>query len=443
MSIQRSMDWSVALYRRHAMLLLLLAGGVGTRLLVWHHFNLLRPARGGEGSNVAIAFAQSGTLADAYFAGQGPTAHVMPIPPILAGTVYAVTGVDSRWSAVVLGSWTIFLIVAGYALLYRVVADRPADRRVALAGIALLCLIPLQWRTEVEEFRFWEGPLTVIATAANFLLMHYWVRRSTDGLSHVLAIGGAVAVSVLVQPIAGVATAVCWGVLLWRDWRRAWRAGVAIGLLVALALLPWTIRNERSLGAWIPTRSNFGLEVALANYPGATRYGEAAAAGRFRWHARIHPYVSEPARARIRAIGEVAYSREWGDVAFAWARDHPWAYLRLSAVHWVQYFAPPRWSMHGGDPSWVRTMAAILIPLVNLLGLAALAIGSIRGDRRAGILLLFVVLLSIPYALVQPVPRYTYPAYVLLAFPAVALLMRLASWRRAALPGGRRAGRDG
>ena len=107
-------------------------------------WNLLRPDLGGEGEamNVALAVADGRGFADAYQLGQGPTAHLLPISPGIAGVVYFLFGPQSKLAEFVLSLWAIGLAIGTYALLYRAFGHLDVPRRLRLVGLAMGCLAP-------------------------------------------------------------------------------------------------------------------------------------------------------------------------------------------------------------------------------------------------------------------------------------------------------------
>lgn len=265
--------------------------------------------------------------------------------------------------------------------------------------------------------------------AGNFLLMDQVVRERRVTTMRVFQIGITSALLFFTQPVTGAAMDVCWAVVaLVRLRRDAVRIALVSAACLGLLLVPWTLRNERAVGAPIVTRSNFGLEFAIANYPGALERGDSLEGWSETGHT-LHPNNALAAPEPIRAIGEVRYSRELGARAWRWAETHPREFALVSLRHWGQFFMPPLWATHSADLRGVRVLTVWAMSVMNGLGLLALAIGASRGSRRAALLLGFVLLLSLPYAVVQPVPRYTFTAYLFLTFPAAAALLE--AYRRA------------
>lgn len=182
---------------------------------------------------------------------------------------------------------------------------------------------------------------------------------------------GASALLFFTQPVAGGAMDICWAlVAVMRLRPDIIRIALVAALCHGVLLVPWTLRNERMLGAPIITRSNFGLEFAIANFPGALERGDSfegwSETGR-----TLHPNNAPGAQQRVREIGEVRYSRELGTRAWGWAASHPGAFLIGSLRLWMQFFMPPVWATHTADLLWVRILTAWMMSLINGLGLLA------------------------------------------------------------------------
>jgi len=206
--------------------------------------------------------------------------------------------------------------------------------------------------------------------------------------------------------------------------RRA--VALTLGCAVALTLLvvPWTLRNAAVMGEPIPLRSNFGLELAIGNHADALANPEPdrALADRL---LQVHPYHSPAARAALRAAGgERAYSAALGAEARAWIAAHPAGFARLSLTHLSQFFVPRPWQFHFAGWHEARHLRALIIGLASLLGLAGLAIGIARRRRGHWVVGTYVALSALPYAIVQPVPRYSYIVWPLLAFFAAEAVVR-------------------
>ena len=139
-------------------IVLLIAVGVALRVL-W--MMLVRawtePIFLGEATNVTLAFARQGSIADAYFPGQGPTAHLLPTMIVIAGTIERLLGPESAAANLALAAWALLQVGVGFALTAALFQRLDASRGVLLGGLGLLCLIPAHIASEAGDFRVWEG----------------------------------------------------------------------------------------------------------------------------------------------------------------------------------------------------------------------------------------------------------------------------------------------
>ena len=396
-------------------------GGLSLRL-VWLVLvrALLAPLDLGEASAAAGALARTGTLADAFAPGSGPTAHLMPATVTIAAAVQNVFG-DS--GALLLSLWTLALLALIWLLARALFAEAGWRPQALIGGLALLCLLPGHIVQEAADFRAWEGGLATLLALANLWLIVTLDRRETLHLQPLLLGAALSAFTFFVSPTTGLAIDACWAWLVLRrlPLRQALGfAGIAAAALVVV-LAPWALRNAQMMGSPILLRDNFGLEIAMANYPAALDPADPRAETIARARA-IHPYQNPQVLARLRAAGgEVAYSKAMGRETWAWAAAHPLDFARLALRHYRQFYLPDRWQ--GALTNWgaFPTLRIEMIRLVAAFGLLGLAIGLFRRRRFYGLFAIYIALAGLPYALVMPIPRYAYVIWPLLAFLAARL----------------------
>jgi hypothetical protein len=397
----------------------------------------------GEIARVAIAFAKTERIADsfgggrgAFAPGQGPTAHVLPLPPIFAGTIYRLFGIRSPTSEFMLEVTAVLLALASSAFLYKGFGFAGMRRRERLVALAAVCLLPLPFLLETVEFRIWEGAMaTCLAFGFVCLLGHAETRRS-HSWRMIAALSLLAAVTFFVHPSLGLACYLCALLFAVEDVRRGRLVGTALIAVAALVvvLAPWAARNAAVMGKPILLRSNFGLELALANYPGALAPGDPKQRFRRRL-AEIHPAVSPTAFAAMeRAGGEVAYADKLGASATAWIRQNPGAFARLCFRHLGEYYFPPTWHWniyieHG----WTVLPKAALQWLISALALSGIAYTLLTSARRYRYLIIMAIVPTLPYMIVQPVPRYRYIVYGLSLFFAVRFMAWMLARVRARL----------
>jgi hypothetical protein len=385
------------------------------------------PIHLGEATNASLAFARQGTVADSYFPGQGPTAHLMPTTIVIAGTIERLFGSESGPANLALGAWALVQVFAGFLLTVALFARLGASRATLLGGLGLLCLVPAHVASEAGDFRVWEGALAYDLAAANLLWMvTLWARPiiSTRDLA-----GGAVlaAAAFFVNPPAGLAASASWAVfaVMRLSIGQAVRLALLSALAMAVLIVPWTVRNRVQLGETVVLRSNFGLELAFANFDGALD----AASPRAASTARARAVQQTEARFR-RAGGEVAYSRRVGADAERWIAAHPAEFARLSLRHYRQFFVPDTWEEEATNWTGARRPRIRAFQIVGALGLLGLIVAFLRRGRPYMLLATYVAVAGLPYAVVQPIPRYAYIVYPLLAFLAVQLIVGIVSRRR-------------
>ncbi len=427
-----------------APVLLLVMGGLARLTWVW----LFAPHSSayGEIANVAIAFANTGTLADAFNPGEGPTAHVLPIPPIVAGLIYRGFGIRSAVSEGILLALATTTVLASYALLYKIFELMGTPRWGRLLGLAATCLLPLNFGLETVAFRIWEGALGV-AVAVAFLLALLKLERTPEiRLPAIAAMSLAAAVVLFVSPAFGVAAYACSLLLLTERLPiRRWPVTIMVAVAgLAIVLAPWLVRNMLVMGEPVLLRSNFGLELAIGNHPAAANTTDDRGAFRARLD-EIHPFKrQEGSDAMRRAGGEVAYAKSLGATAEAWIAAHPAAFARLSLKHLGQYFFPPAWQWNayasgdGRTPSRALGAKLVLQWLIAGAGIAGALLALARAPRRYRLAVMMMLLPALPYMIVQPILRYRYIVFGLSVFFAADLVAYLAArwgsslWKRSA-----------
>ena len=407
------------------MLAALIVAGIALRLiwLVSVHGGIAIGLSAAEASNVALAFARSGELADAYFAGQGPTAHLMPLHPIIAGSILWLFGPATPVAHLVLLAWALTQAIGSYLVMACVMRRIGIDAATVRSGLALLLLVPPFVPQEVVDFRYWEGGGAALLAALNLRLM---VRIAKSNALTGRTIAGAAVLSALafiVSPPVGLAVDAAWAWVVLRHYPtgQVVRFAATAAAALAVAITPWVLRNQQAVGAPVLTRSNFGIELALANHDGARDPASPAHAFQARL-ADIHPAASVAARRAIQTEGEVAYSSRLAAQGQAWMRTNPVDALLLGMRHMSEFLFPRAWQMYFTGWEGMRGVRAATISVVHLLGLAALGWGLWRRRRHFDVLAVYIAALTLPMALFQPMPRYSYLLWALLAMLAVDFL---------------------
>jgi hypothetical protein len=386
----------------------------------------------GEATNVAIAFAQSGSIADPFGRGSGLTAHLNPLPPIFVGTVYRLFGIQSLPAELVLAGVSIVVVLASAYVLYRAfgLLGMPVEWR--LVALALFCLLPLNVSLETTTFRTWEGAIAALLGYSALLLVLTCDARPALSWRWWIGLSALTALLFFMNPPLGVAGYAMLGLLMLRkaSWRR-WPALIGVtGVVLAIVLAPWVLRNFEAFDRFIPLRSNAGMELALANHPAAVGQGDELQVFLARLD-EIHPYQSQAAFAKMQAAGdERLYSDQLGKEAKAWIAAHPTQFASLSLRHIGQFYFPPAWQWtiyeRASRATGVKQGVTWAFALLGLIG----ALGAALIWRGAYLYVAALTLIpALPYAFVQPVLRYRYIVFALLMFLAIDVLRRIVPQR--------------
>ena len=363
----------------------------------------------GEPLAIAMSLAATGSYADAYGPGVGPTAHCSPLYPVLLSIMVRIFGIGAPCTLAinVLASTAAAL---AFALLPALaVAGRLGLPTGLLAGIAG-ALLPVNYGAQTSGA--FESSLTGAALVALcFLLCRIWTAEQftkSDGAAVGCAAGFAILLSPVLIPVMALWSVVTAVLFKQQLPRILWFFGVA-GLCVVSILAPWAIRNYVALGSPIWTRSNFGLELQVSNNDMMTADLERNT--HLPEFALLHPHAGGGERAKVRMFGEVAYQRAKQQQAVAWIAANKQRFLLLTAERFRLFWLPNmkrRW----------QTMFEAALTFSGLCGLILLFWRKHAFAWVAG-----AALAAYPavYYVIQVSPRYRFPAepilFLLSAYP--------------------------
>jgi hypothetical protein len=402
---------------------LLICGALGRLVLP---SRITTPSRF-ESYYVAASLATTGRFADPFGYPSGPTAHLGMLTPLPSALVYWLFGVGTPRAEYLLAVWTVFLVCLSIWLCWRLAVALDAPRPARIAAVAVAALAPLYIAIELRE-RNWEFPpatviliwiLVKLAEADAGVLTRGWL----------VWIGTSAGFLFILSPPAGLAAIVSLALfhLLRAPLRQWWIAPVSVLVVAALLAGPWAIRNTHQLGAPIFLRDNFGLELAIANFPGAVHPADLRLAYWTRETTIQTMFLTE---AKLRAAGgEVAYYGALGQTAWEWIGAHPWDFLTLCGRRFIEFFLPPRWfwSPYSATPERFTSVRQAVVWLAALGGLTTLV--AMAPFRRAYAYILATILAySLPYVVTSPDLRYRYPISTLLIFCALDGCFRLLTY---------------
>jgi len=188
-------------------------------------------------------------------------------------------------------------------------------------------------------------------------------------------------------------------------------AGTVItGALCAACLAPWILRNERAMHAFVPTRSNFGVELyesTLERFDGMP------------WGTSMPLFAGAPEYKDFVRLGEVEYSRRMGVLGQQRIHDHPGRFWRWTALRFQYYwFGLPHPEDRKPAQEYLRQFNYSFITVCGLLGLLLMFRQRIPG---AGLIALIFLMEPLVYYGVTVQPRFRHPIEPLMTVLAVYL----------------------
>jgi 4-amino-4-deoxy-L-arabinose transferase-like glycosyltransferase len=344
-----------------------------------------------------------------------------PLYPLWVGLWYALFGPHMD---VVLGIQAVVFGAATMTLSWAL-ARRLFGPTAALATVAILAVYPFAWQFEVRLFS------EAMATPLTVLVLFLFLDR-TPSLGRAAGAGALVGVALLVRPtslflLAGVVVAwlVATGVR-----RGAWRRGLGYSVLsiavAALVVAPWTYRNYRVTGGFVP--------ISLQDINAYGTFNDDAA------NDREYPYAWRPTPSRdrdlaTRRVSDLELRRILLSRARTYISDHPFSVVEAFFWNGITRFWDLRRPKHvlAEVPFEARSATFTWIGLVMYWVLLAGAIvGMWRLRRRPRLLwpLLATIVAASVVVTTEAHTRYRAPLEPLIVTLACSNVPALAArWR--------------
>lgn len=418
-------------YRQQAILLFLLA--LAPRLYYLVALDKIQDSSHVELEQAAIKWAESGEIADAFGRGTGPTAHVTPLYTLYLGCWHRLLGIGSLEAVAAQRLSSTVAVCLSIALLPLLARRLGFANRAGILAAVLLAVYP--FHIFVETYGRQETVYGILMAQGMLLA---WLRLrefSWRAPGTVLWLGILTGLAALTSPSVLLLTpcALLYELMANRPCRRQiWRAGAVIAGISVVMLAPWIYRNYVTLGAFIPLRSNLGLELHIGNNPEADGHTFTMSYTRPQdKNAWPHPFSSPREKARLMELGEAAYMSEKMAMAWAWIAENPGKFVALTASRAGRYWFPPLSSWHPKDGAHLaRSAAAWCISGFCLIGLA-LVFG--QRDKNRWVILIVLLAPSLIYLVTHVNVRYRYTTVwtmALLAGHAVSSLWALCASAR-------------
>ena len=333
-------------------------------------------------ANLAAARGFSAPYANAPIA---PTAQQPPLYPILLAAIFKLEG------SFTLTSLAIALAVNCLAGALTAVLILRAGQQYFPPGVGLVA----GWLWAVWPYEALVAmPLANYALSALFAMA--WLLYVPNLLRSErkrpwVAAGAFAGAGLLLNPSLGVLPVAS---IPWMHSRRGLPVRIVLAMATCvLVVVPWTLRNYRTLHRLIPVRDNFGLELFLGNRPGMSGTVDFT-----------EDFPTLDAR-RYAELGEVRFMDEKQEQALAFIREQPLQFLaRLVRRIFAFWTAPvPYWWAILSALSWWGAVLALRQPR----------------EREVGVFLLLIFLLMpAVYYLTHFWPTYRHPIEPLMLLAA-------------------------
>ena len=375
-------------------------------------------------------FAEGGGYLNLDGSGQATAYYPPGYPAILGGLFWLLLHTplpDTAGALAMAGSLLHVVLGTGSVALTFVIARSIAGGRTALVAAGLLAVWPnVVFYTSTLQL---ETTFVFLALATLAIpITHDWSSGRPPGALRMAVFGAALAGACLVRPFAApfvVVPAVA-ALVAGAGLKRSGIVAAAAALPFVVLLVPWTLRNQRAMGAALPFSSNTGDTVCLDR--------SLDAEGGFRF--ADHEGCADP------ELGEVERNAESTRLAIEFVKDHPdrealQIVRRLRLIFGNDndgLYAVERGTNNPFLPDTLRTTLRRTADTYFFVVLALAAVGLVRllvGLRsRSRLVAARVVLVVLPFlaltgtaALLWGTPRFHQPTTPFLAmFASVALV---------------------
>jgi hypothetical protein len=390
---------------------------------------------GYEAGRIARSLATGHGYSNPFNGESGPTAWLPPLYPLLMAGVFKLFGVYTRGSAFVILALNSLFSAAVAPAVYEIAARCFDAKGIARRGSRNVAPVALWsawvWAVYPAALQYaihwiWEMSLTamlfawviVVALRLRGIGNRKQEIGSRNGASTWAAFGGLWGLIAL----SNASLLLCFpAMMIWIAWPelRAWRVdalrrdvvgAVLAGLVFVVMMTPWVWRNERVLHAFVPTRSNLGVEV----YTSTLEQHHALP-----WGTAMPLWPGDPQFKLYVAMGEVKFSAMRGAQAKARILARPGRFLRYTLDRFLFFWeGTPHSPERHPAQEYLRQLSYSFISLSGLLGLGLMLRRRVEG---AGLFALIFVLVPLPYYLVTVQARFRHPLEPLLAVLAVYL----------------------
>jgi 4-amino-4-deoxy-L-arabinose transferase-like glycosyltransferase len=406
-------DWKISLVRWSTSPPLLFSVALVVRFLSIHKNSLyLVNFRdhldfGFEVGRIARSLVQGQGFSSPFIGPSGPTAWLGPVYPLLAAGVFKLFGIYTPGSAVVILALN-SMFAALTCLCIVAIGRETFGPKTGWWAAWIYALLPFEiaWATHWV----WDTTLSALLLTVAFLLTLRLARGTAEARLW-LAYGAVWGVIILTNGslLSFLPLAAAWLALKLPSFRMRLAGSLLLACIIAS---PWWIRNWHTLHAFVPMRSNFGMELYLGNHEGARGYIMG-------WD---HPVWNDEEMEHYRTVGEIAYVREKGEISREWIVAHPGEFVRLSLKRALIFWAGVPQRERLGPFYNVRIRHSIYFT-ASALAIWGAFLAWRRGIPGAQLFVGLFALYPLVYYITHTHARYRAPMEPLMMLSGVALVV--------------------
>jgi hypothetical protein len=366
-------------------------GSFALRLAIAAAFGYLLNMRNTEMLLIALNLTAGRGYADPFGFISGPTAHSTPPFPLFLAAILMIFG-TGRLGQAVISTSACAASALRCALTPLFVEDAGLGRPIVLLSAVLSAIDIAAVRTDVSGGV--DGPfvslslLAIVWMSLRLWRSAYWQTRTP--LVFFAVCGFSVLLNPQVLPVIAGIFVVGFFLCGSSFRKRFFGLGVMLGVCILFFLLPWALRNWVELDAFIPLRSDFGMELWASNGPGRSPIME--------FNEKLMPVGNRDEALKVVQMGEVDYNSEKMEQAVSWISANPAQFARLTLLHFVLWWFPP------GAPAVVLIKATLTV-------LAFYGLWILWRTHRPVAILFAITWVTLPtvYYFIQWTSRFRYP----------------------------------
>jgi 4-amino-4-deoxy-L-arabinose transferase-like glycosyltransferase len=283
-------------------------------------------AFGWEMGWVARSIFQGHGFSSPFFPSTGPTALVPPLFPYLLAGVFHLFGLYTAKAAFAILSVNSVFSALTCVPIYLGARYALGEQVATLAGWAW-AIYP--YSIYFSAARVWDYSLTALlfATCFYFAQRLHLQKKPIVWLGFGLLCGLTMLANPSILPLFPIFLLIA--ALRRRRLSGTWISHSAVAVLGVVAMLmPWTVRNYRTLHVIRPVRDNFWMECWAGNDGDTFESNDVAA----------HPASNPVEMQRFETAGEIAYLAGDKALAFNAVRQHPALFVDLSIRRAISYW---------------------------------------------------------------------------------------------------------